>query len=47
MKRFFKWLTLAGLVFSLTSCGLPGAAVRTVSNTVKGLGGMAKGLVGS
>jgi hypothetical protein len=29
MKRLFKWFTLAALAASLSSCGLPGALVRT------------------
>ncbi|MEI6177497.1 MAG: hypothetical protein WCS43_11445 [Verrucomicrobiota bacterium] len=47
MKRFLKWLAVAGLAFTLSSCGLPAAAARTVSNTVKGLGGMASRVGGT
>jgi hypothetical protein len=47
MKRFFKWIIMAVLASSLASCGLPGAAVRSVSNTAKSMGGMAKALGGS
>ncbi len=30
MKRIIQWITLAGLMLSLSSCGLPGALTRSV-----------------
>jgi hypothetical protein len=39
MKRFFLWLAFALMAVSLSSCGLPGALVRTVTNTVGSLTG--------
>jgi len=39
MKRFFLWLACALMAVSLSSCGLPGALVRTVTNTVGSLTG--------
>jgi len=41
MKRLIQWSSLAALVFSLNSCGLPGALIRTGSNLVKGVGSLA------
>jgi hypothetical protein len=38
MKRFIQWIALAALVFSLSSCGLPGAVGRTAMNAVKTVG---------
>jgi purine-cytosine permease-like protein len=46
MKSILRWLTVLGLAVSLSSCGLPGAAVRSVSNTVKGISNAAQGLGG-
>ena len=34
MKKPLQWIVLAALVLSATSCGLPGLAGRTVSNTM-------------
>ena len=34
MKRFIQWTALTALVISLSSCGLPGAAVRTAQNAI-------------
>jgi len=34
MKRFIQWTALTALVISLSSCGLPGAAVRTAQNAL-------------
>jgi hypothetical protein len=42
MKRLVNWIIVLALAGSLVSCGLPGAAVRTASNTVKSVAGMAK-----
>jgi len=38
MKRLIRWTSLLLVVLTLNSCGLPGALVRTVNNTVRGLG---------
>ena len=35
MKRMLQWIALTALVFSLTSCGLPGAVGRSVGNVFK------------
>lgn len=43
MKRKLQWLALALLVFTMTSCGLPGALVRTAGNLVNTVGGLAGG----
>jgi hypothetical protein len=40
MKRFLQRVALTALVFSLSSCGLPGAAVRSTGNLAKSLGGL-------
>ena len=40
MKRFLQWIALTALVFSLTSCGLPGAAARSTGNLAKSVGGL-------
>jgi len=34
MKRFIQWTALTALVISVSSCGLPGAVVRTAGNAV-------------
>ncbi len=41
MKRFFQGLAIAAMILSLTSCGLPGALVRSGGNLVKGIGNLA------
>lgn len=38
MKLLLQWIALAVLLFSISSCGLPGMLGRTVSNTTKKLG---------
>jgi hypothetical protein len=43
MKRKLQWLALALLVLSMSSCGLPGALVRTAGNLVNTVGGLASG----
>jgi hypothetical protein len=43
MKRNLQWLALALLVFTMTSCGLPGALVRSAGNLVNTVGGLAAG----
>ncbi len=40
MKRFLQGLALAALVFSLNSCGLPGAAVRSTGRLAQSVGGL-------
>lgn len=40
MKRILQWLALTVLVFSLTSCGLPGALVRSTGRLVQSTGGL-------
>ena len=40
MKRLFQLITLAALMLSLNSCGLPGALVRTAGSLVQGAGGL-------
>ena len=39
MKRILLWLAFALMALSLSSCGLPGALMRTVSNTAGSLMG--------
>jgi hypothetical protein len=34
MKRLLQWISLAALVLSATSCGLPGLLGRTAGNTM-------------
>lgn len=34
MKRLLQYIALAALVFSATSCGIPGLLGRTASNTM-------------
>jgi len=40
MKRFIQWTALTALVISLSSCGLPGAAVRTATIALAMTGGV-------
>ena len=40
MKCLFQWITVAVLVFSLSSCGLPVALARSAGSVVQGLGGL-------
>jgi hypothetical protein len=40
MKRFLQCIALTVLVVSMTSCGLPGALMRTTGNLTKSLGGL-------
>jgi hypothetical protein len=40
MNRLVQWLALAALVFSLNSCGLPGAAVRSTGRMVQSANGL-------
>jgi hypothetical protein len=40
MKRIFQWLALTALVFSMTSCGLPGAAIRSAGRLVQTAGSL-------
>jgi len=37
MKRLLQWTALMAVMFSLTSCGLPTAAGRSVGNLFNGL----------
>ena len=43
MKRILQLIVLSGIAFSLNSCGLPGALVRSAGNAVNS----ASALVGS
>ncbi|MEO7099334.1 MAG: hypothetical protein ABI162_08225 [Luteolibacter sp.] len=47
MKRILQLIVLAGIAFSLNSCGLPGALVRSAGSLVNAAGGLAGGLAGS
>jgi hypothetical protein len=40
MKTLFRWLALTAVIFSLNSCGLPGAAVRSVGRLAQSAGGL-------
>jgi hypothetical protein len=40
MKRILKWSALAALVASLSSCGLPGALMRSAGSVVNAAGGL-------
>lgn len=46
MQRILQLTVLAIAMFSLSSCGLPGALVRSTGNLVKGVGNMAGPLIG-
>jgi hypothetical protein len=35
MKRLLHWISLLAVMFSLSSCGLPGALGRTTGNLYK------------
>lgn len=39
MKRILLWLACAFMALSLSSCGLPGALMRTITNTAGSLTG--------
>lgn len=41
MKRLVQLTTLAGIMLSLNSCGLPGALARTAGGVVQSVGGLA------
>jgi hypothetical protein len=41
MKRLLQWIALTTLVFSATSCGLPGMVGRTATNTMNKVGSFA------
>jgi hypothetical protein len=38
MKRLLKWITLAALVLSLSSCGLPASAIRSTTRLAQSAG---------
>jgi hypothetical protein len=38
MKRILQWIALTALVFSMTSCGLPGALVRSTGSLLNSVG---------
>lgn len=40
MKKALRWLALAVMITSLTSCGLPGAAVRSAGRLAQAAGGL-------
>jgi|APGre2960657404_1045060.scaffolds.fasta_scaffold55895_2 hypothetical protein len=46
MQRILQWIALAIVMLSLSSCGLPGALIRSTGNLVKGVGTVAGPLVG-
>ncbi len=46
MQRILQWTALAIAMLSLSSCGLPGALVRSTGNLVKGVGNVAGPLIG-
>ena len=41
MKRLLQWIALAALVFSISSCGIPGMLGRTATNTATKVGSFA------
>ncbi|GAA5125127.1 hypothetical protein JIN84_13650 [Luteolibacter yonseiensis] len=41
MKRTLQTLSLAALLLSLNSCGLPGALARSAGRVVEGVGNVA------
>ncbi len=41
MQRVLQWIALTTTVAALTSCGLPGAGIRTIGNLANNLGGLA------
>jgi hypothetical protein len=40
MKRLLQWIALTALVFSLNSCGLPGALIRSTGRLAQAAGGL-------
>jgi hypothetical protein len=43
MKRLLKWIVLTAMLLSLSSCGIPQLAGRTLGNTLKSVGAMGGG----
>jgi hypothetical protein len=43
MKRILQLILLAGIAFSLNSCGLPGALVRSAGSLVNGASSLVGG----
>ena len=42
MKCNLRWLALAAMTLSLSSCGIPQLLGRTISNTVQQVGALAR-----
>lgn len=43
MKRLLQWIVLAAMLLSLSSCGIPQLAGRTLGNTLNSVGAMGGG----